>query len=180
MKFELNFEVLIEGLFEGILIFTGVYLLTFNYLIKTEHTNLIDQIFNDIDIYIPVYFLARNNQNANQIKQTLIDDLNEAIEKFNEPYQKRKKVVESDNNKLKKKFNTIYLYISIGYIFFLMVYIFYNYKNLKYKLYNLSFVLLMALIVILFEFIYMKYVVNGWWYVHLGDILIGFINSSTD
>ena len=31
--------------------------------------------------------------------------------------------------------------------------------------------------IILFEFIYMKYIVNGYWYIHVGDILIQVINS---
>lgn len=179
MKFYFNFTVLIYGILEGLIIFTGVYLLTLYYAIKTEHSSLIDQIFNNIDIYVPTYIMTETDENTEVLKKEIIDDLDKSIIYFNKPYQDRQTNIDSANNKLKKKFNTIYISIASVILFLVIIFLLIAYKNkkLKYQLYSLLFIFIMSIIIILFEFIYMKYIVNGYWYIHIGDILIQVINS---
>jgi hypothetical protein len=151
------------GLLEGILIFIGIFILTKEYLLPAEHEGIIEMALKNIDIYFPVFISEQN-------KRQLSDVLKVEFDKNQIKEEAEEDKIKQTNKDLNKNFNTTLIVTSFIILGCVIIHIMLQYKK-KGVFLEYGLVILGALIIILFEFIFMKYVINSYWTVHIGEIL---------
>ena len=108
------FNSVVYGLFEGGLIFTGVYLITIIYLRPSEINLPIEQALTNIDIYFPLILNKLS-------KQKILDRLNRELIKTEERSKENKIKFNKKNKKIKRTFNLIFIIASSIILFLLLI-----------------------------------------------------------